>query len=270
MGKFILTLGVLVTLCLGDTDAKIQELSKKIGTLDRFAELYFKRANLYCKQGAYDKAIEDFKKVRIFIDDYKDVKYQIARNYVNLGKAQLALDFSTEVLAQNPDIKQRRAYYIVQADAYILQENYEQGIKIYETQKKAKSGLNTIEVTKLAGAYYDAGKSRKSLNILKDALRNDNSNYMLAKKVVVISMEEASYSLAHAMIEKMLKNRSRHAETYYIQAQVYEAEDKVDLALKSSKLARKSLDKNSNDIKNEVLALELRLSQSDENQLALN
>jgi len=271
MRKVVILIVAVVSLCLGSTEDKINKLSNEIGDIQRFAQVYYQRANLYTEVGSFAKAIEDFKKVQVFNADYKDVKYKMAKTYVNAGEAQLALDLSSELLSHVKDIKEKRRLLLVKADAYILQENYDEGIKLYEAQKKSKNGLNALETTKLAGAYYENAQSRKSLNVLKEALRKDKNNYLLSKKMVEVCIEEGSYSLAHTMIERMLEQKKNRAEIYYLQAQIFEAEDKVSLAFKSSKLAMQYLNKTGkNALKTRVANLELKLSQNAKNALALN
>jgi len=277
MIKYVLG-SLLFVSCLyaGNTDTEIKRVTQAIGSETRLATLYFKRAGLYADQGDYDKALKDFDKVGIFNPGHKGLDYEMAKTYVNAGRPQKALDLISQVLSTLKNPTQRRAYLILKADAYNLQENYKAGIKIYEVLNKQGEGLSSFELTKLSSAYYDLGKSRKSISILKNALREDNSNYILAEKMVELSIEEGSYSLAHIMIERMLKDKSKRANTYQLQAVLFESEDKLDEALKSNALAHESFLKISKKaqrlesnkrLKNKILAFELRLHEDDRARL---
>lgn len=272
MIRVLLIYILLTSLCFGNTDAKIKKLSAEIKSLDVLVELYYKRAQLYNENSSYDKALYDLKTVMALQEGYKDVKYQIARAYLGSDKPILALAFIDELLVSKSNPQERRAYLLLKADIFILQEQYIAGIKIYESQKKSKSGLSPYELTKLSSAYYEAGQSRKSLSILKNVLRDDANNYIIAEKMVEICIEETSYTLAHVMIERMLKHEDKRINTYYLQAKIYESEDKINEALSSSFKARENLEKLSKlkkkhkenkDLKRKILALELKLAEVD-------
>jgi len=254
----------------------IETINKKIGNTKELARLYTKRAKLHSERHAYKKALTDYKIAMLLNPTDQDLKYKIAKAYVGAQMPKIAISYTKEVLETKISSGKRARYLIVQADAYVLLEQYDVAISIYETQNKSTKGLNPTESLKLAQIYYDMGSTRECIKTLKDALRQERSNYLIAQKLVEISIEEGSYTLAHEIVNRMINNKKSLAQIYYLQAQVFEAQNKLKEAMQSNsnalkhfaKLSNKQSKKKTNQtLKENLLDLKVKLN---EDLLAVN
>jgi len=246
----------------------IKKLSTEIGSSKRLATLHFKRADLYSQNGSYKKALKDYKIVRVYNPDYKDIQFRIAKTYVDVGMPYSAIGLIDKLSLNDSNPKEYQRYLLLQAKAYLLLKKYKTVINIFE-KKVLKNKLRPVDYVRFADAYYLMGDIRKSMNVLKSALGKDKSNYTIAKKLLQISIEEGSYTLANSMIDIMFKHKSLLSETYYLQAQLHASKYDIDKAIECNVKAYQSLIKLSNLeqntqmnklLKNDIKQFEKKLS----------
>ncbi len=269
MKQFVLVMVSASALLFGASqNDEIEKLSRQIGDQQHFAKLFYKRASLYALGGEYTRAIEDYEKTELFVKGYKDVEINLLQMYLANKQAQKVVDLAPEMIKDAKDDAARKVFELVYADALIRLQRYDEGISIYQGYSKSKGGLSDEESVRMANAYEMMGDSRNSNKVLKAALRHDPNNYRLNEKLVLVSLDDGSYSLAETIIERMVKSQENPAKTYYLQARLYEEKEQFDKALESSHLARSYFNKISEEqrflaenrmLEKNIKALELKL-----------
>lgn len=184
------------------------------------------RAEVYYSNKEYDKAIAEFEQAKL-IDSKKVTAYQrIAEAYVELGKYDLAReevlegqevtqDKSLEDTLALVDSYLKKAQYdtiVAQAEEYIYQENFKDGIKTY---KEAAILLpqESAAYMGLAKAYISMDDYEDAMITLQDALelkQNSELSSLLAEVTQHMSDEEERKKILSELYSAM---RARNIES---------------------------------------------------------
>ena len=112
-------------------------------------------------------------------------------------------------------------------DIYMAQNNFSLAISSYEKVFVCKYDFLSKHYTNLAEAYYEEGEYKKSIKILKNALRKNVNILTLQEKIVDLSIREGNFSLALSLIDKMMKTHVDKARLYEYRALIMKEQGRV-------------------------------------------
>lgn len=202
---------------------KIKERIEEVISLKTDYEYsqYISRANIYLSNREYDKAISEYEQAKL-IKSKEPLTYQrIAEAYLGKGEYDLALMevLEGQALTQDEELqytldkvedhikKKQYEELTVQADEYIYQENYEDGIvaykrAIYLSPKEAKAYLG------LASAYLTLKQYDSAVNILESArkfLADKQVEDLYDKAMELKKVEDDNQELLRSVYEAMVQ-----------------------------------------------------------------
>jgi tetratricopeptide (TPR) repeat protein len=175
------------------------------------------RADIYFTNEEYDKAIIEYEKAKLIKSKEETSYRRIAESFMNKGDYNSAQKEAQEGLAltQNSELKsllqEIEAYLKIEqydimvsdADEYIYQENYEDGIRKYQQAIKLLP-KESQAYTGLAQTYLDLGEYKKAMVLLESALKNvqnDELYNLYDKAVAYVEEIEARASILNEIYE---------------------------------------------------------------------
>lgn len=209
----------------GNFKQAIQYLYKALEFDPESAEVLSEIAGLYFELSNTDKAIRYYEQALLSAPDSTNIKFKLALVYKQVNLITKALPLLRSICEQ--EIKP--VYLAEFLNLLYLGSDFETVTDYFEKYNLGKFKNSTINY--YAGASYLAlGNTHKALELYKDAVSFDNSDYEIVYNCANLLYEEGQYNDAAKILLSNPQAKMNH-KTFYLLGEICIAQDKANEAI---------------------------------------
>ena len=194
----------------------IDQFSKAIALKPEFTKAYIARAGIYEKMEQPEKALEDYKRALVFINDDASIYYSAGRIYNQLGRYREALNMLNH------------ATRLEKKPMNILQEKVKSLMALEMYKKALHAADSAVKIKATALNYFLRGHANEKLTNLEAAEKdyrlavNMKSNYTDARLALAkLYLRQNKIQQAMNECNYVLSYNNKNTDAYLIRSEVY-------------------------------------------------